>query len=706
MAAMPKKRKSAKDIRIEELELRLAEAEDTLRAIREGEVDAVIVSGTRGEQVFSLVGTDSIYRLIVETMKEAAFTVTFDGQVLFCNAQFGEFVKRPLGQIVGHPLREFVAENDRPTLSGLLSSAQEQPVKQRMVFQALDGADVPAHVSANVLNQPDGMSICVVASDLTELENSTDLIQQLRRQQEAIQAANEELTATEEELRVQNEELATSRAELDRTRARFEDLFETAPDGYLVTDPDGTIQEANQASARLFGRPALQIVGNPFWAFLPAGQRETYLKFMAALAAGTDPLPKWEVEILPFEGPRFWANVTGAASRDEDGRIVGLRWLIRDDTTRKRAEDALRESEERFRLSMEATSDGLWDWDAKTDEVYYSPAYYRILGYEPGGFPGTLDAWKERVHPEDLARTVQVNMDCVEGRTENFSVEYRMKARTAEWRWILRRGQCISRDDAGRATRLIGTHVDVTARKEAEEALHKTAEELARSNRELEQFAYVASHDLQEPLRMVSGFLNLLRERYEDRLDEKARQYIGFAVEGSGRMSSLIKDLLAYSRVTVSKRELSEVDLSAVLSEAKANLLTAIGESGAEISADPLPTLTADARQMAQLFQNLIGNALKFRVEGRRPEIQITARREGGDWVFGVKDNGIGIAADQHDKIFVIFQRLHGREKYPGTGIGLAICKKIVEGHGGRIWVESEPDKGSTFFFTLPAGRA
>jgi PAS domain S-box-containing protein len=343
----PTKREQDLQGQIEELRLRLQEAEDTLRAIREGEVDAVIVSGSKGEQVFSLVGAESIYRLIVETMKEAAFTVTFDGRILYCNGQFGEFVKRPLELIVGHPLREFVAEPSQAAAASFLLAAQRQPVKQRLVFQDLNCTNVPAHVSANVLNQPDGMSICVVATDLTELENSTELIQQLRRQREALQAANEELSAAEEELRVQNEALAASRAELDKSRARYQDLFETAPDGYVVTDREGTIQEANEAATRLLGRPAAELKGNPLASFLSPDHRQSYLQRLAALSAGTTPLPRWEAEICPRQGLRFWAAVTAATSRNDGGGNVGLRWLLRDVTERKRTEEALlRKSDE------------------------------------------------------------------------------------------------------------------------------------------------------------------------------------------------------------------------------------------------------------------------------------------------------------------------------------------------------------------------
>jgi PAS domain S-box-containing protein len=256
---------------------------------------------------------------------------------------------------------------------------------------------------------------------------------------------------------------------------------------------------------------------------------------------------------------------------------------------------------------------------------------------------------------------------------------------------------------SGRMEAVICTYHDITERKRSEEALKKTADDLKRSNQDLEAFAHVAGHDLQEPLRMVSSFLTLLQEKYGTSLDAKAREYIGFSVEGATRMSDLINDLLDYSRVNSKGKQPGPVALRVVVDDAETNLRVAIDESGAVLTVDPLPTVMADETQMRQVFQNLIGNALKFRVAGRRPEVRIGVRQESGEWVFRVQDNGIGIPPDQQGRLFVIFERLHTRDEYPGTGIGLAICKRIVERHGGRIWVESEPGKGSAFCFTLPA---
>ena len=239
-------------------------------------------------------------------------------------------------------------------------------------------------------------------------------------------------------------------------------------------------------------------------------------------------------------------------------------------------------------------------------------------------------------------------------------------------------------------------------RMRGELALRQTADELGRSNKELEQFAYVASHDLQEPLRQVRSFTQLLGERHGDKLDGSAKQYMQYIVEGAGRMSVLVHDLLAYSRVGNRDARRRKVACHEALERALANLRTSITESNAQVTHDELPTVLAEPTQLTQLFQNLIGNAVKFRREGVNPEIHIGALSNGGHWIFQVKDNGIGIDPQYHKRVFQIFQRLHGREKYTGTGIGLAICKKIVEQHGGEIWIESKEGQGATFCFTLP----
>jgi PAS domain S-box-containing protein len=277
--------------------------------------------------------------------------------------------------------------------------------------------------------------------------------------------------------------------------------------------------------------------------------------------------------------------------------------------------------------------------------------------------------------------------------------------------WVSTTKICL-RDKSGEIIGTFGLSRDITGRKEAEEALASKAKELARSNKELEEFAYVASHDLQEPLRMIASYTQLLERRYKDRLDQDAHEFIAYAVDGATRMQVLINDLLAYSRVGTRGKPFALTDCEEVLNRTLSNLKIAIEESHAEVTHSPLPALMGDPTQLTQLLQNLINNAIKFRRKDEQPRVHVGASLEkkpdsaseehGPFWHFWVSDNGIGIDPKFYERIFVIFQRLHTRDQYAGTGIGLSVCKKIVERHGGKIWVESEPGTGATFHFTVP----
>ena len=365
-----------------------------------------------------------------------------------------------------------------------------------------------------------------------------------------------------------------------------------------------------------------------------------------------------------------------------------------DITDRKRMEHELRTSEERLRLSLKAANQGLYDLNVQTGEAIVNDEYALMLGYNPADFHETNNFWIERLHPDDQEITAQAYKNYVEGRLPDYRVEFRQRTRSGEWKWILSLGKLVQWDEHGQPLRMLGTHTDINSRKLMEN-------ELRRSNAELEQFAYVASHDLQEPLRAVAGMVQLLQKRYQGQLDERADEYIGHAVEAAGRMQALIQALLTYSRVERRNQPIEAVDAGNCLRAAIKNLDVSIRENHAVITIGELPTVHADAVQLIQLFQNLIGNGIKFRGE-REPQIHISATKLKDAWRFSVQDNGIGIESRYYERIFQIFQRLHTRREYSGTGIGLALCKKIIERHGGRIWVESEPGRGSTFHFTLP----
>ena len=349
-----------------------------------------------------------------------------------------------------------------------------------------------------------------------------------------------------------------------------------------------------------------------------------------------------------------------------------------------------RRAEQFFNLSMDML--GTIDFEGNFRDL--NPAWERSLGYTAEELRS--HPLVDLVHPEDreATRTETARLEAGE-LTVNF--ENRCRHKDNSYRWLSWTA-AVSRED-----RLIYAAArDITQAKLGQLKLSQQAAELERSNKELEQFAYVASHDLQEPLRSVASYVQLLARRYKGKLDQDADDFINFAVEGSERMKTLINDLLSYSRVATQGKELKKVDLEPVLDIVMKNLQLVIEDTGARISHEPLPAVLADDVQMVQLFQNLINNAVKFHgVEP--PKVSIAARRDGNRWQFSVRDNGIGIDPTHKERIFVIFQRLHSRSEYAGTGIGLAVCRRIVERHGGRIWVESEPGRGSTFFLTLLA---
>jgi PAS domain S-box-containing protein len=355
-----------------------------------------------------------------------------------------------------------------------------------------------------------------------------------------------------------------------------------------------------------------------------------------------------------------------------------------------------------LRLLMDTIPDRIYFKDVQSRFVRNNAAHARSLGATPEQCIGKTDFdFFSREHAElasaDEQEIVRSGLPVI-GKVERITRRdgSRGWASSTKLPW---------RDGTGRIIGTFGISRDITATKDAEEKLVEERNLLARSNAELEQFAYVASHDLQEPLRAVASCVQLLKKRYEGKLDARADDFITHAVDGTKRMQALITDLLTYSRVGTHSQPFELVDCECALADVRANLAMAIEESGAVVQHEPLPTVLADASQLAQLFQNLIGNAIKFRAD-RRPEVRISARQEADAWLFAVSDNGIGIDSHYFDRIFRVFQRLHTRVSYPGTGIGLAICKKIVERHGGRIWIESQPGQGSTFHFTLPQNHA
>ncbi|MCE5296835.1 MAG: PAS domain S-box protein, partial [Euryarchaeota archaeon] len=364
-----------------------------------------------------------------------------------------------------------------------------------------------------------------------------------------------------------------------------------------------------------------------------------------------------------------------------------------DITERKLVEAALKKSERSLNDAQHMAHIGSWEWNVQTGEINWSAELYSIYGVKPGKFTPSLRSFSDFIHPDDR-RFVAEEIERISANGVAIRFDFRIVSFDGTIRILNTTGETIAFDKEGRPSLIVGTNQDITDRKRAED-------EVRRSNAELQQFAYVASHDLQEPLRMVVNYLNLLERRYEDQLDAKGKEYIQFAVDGGKRMRALIDDLLMYSRVDTKSASFSKVDMNMVLDDTIKVLGVAIKSNNAEIIVHPLPTIMADRSNMSQIMQNVISNAIKFHGE-ERPKVEVSSSQTEMEYVFSIKDNGIGIDPKYYNKLFQMFQRLHTRDEYEGTGIGLAISKKIIDRHGGRIWFESDGRNGSTLFFTIP----
>lgn len=364
---------------------------------------------------------------------------------------------------------------------------------------------------------------------------------------------------------------------------------------------------------------------------------------------------------------------------------------------RNQSEKVKRENIQLFETIFDNTHILIAYMDPRFNFIKVNKAYAEADNRDPSFFPGKnhFNLYHNAENEEIFKRVVETG-EPYYVYDKPFEYAEHPERGVTYWDWSL----IPVKDPRGAVTGLVFSLENVTERKRAEDEVKKIAAEMARSNADLQQFAYAASHDLQEPLRGVEGFVKLLARRYKGNLDEKADEFIEYIVEGVKRMQALIKDLLEYSQVSTKGKKLKPMDSSLAVAQALVNLKTAIEESGAVVTHDALPIVMADSSQLSRLFQNLIGNSIKFCRE-EPPKIHISAKQKENEWVFSIKDNGIGINPQNSERIFAIFQRLHGYE-YPGTGIGLALCRKIVERHGGRIWVESELGKGATFYFTIP----
>jgi len=486
-------------------------------------------------------------------------------------------------------------------------------------------------------------------------------------------------------------------ARLRDSEARFRRTFELAASGMAHIGMDRRFIRVNRRLCEILGYPEEELLHLTGRQISHPGDLDVINEQRPRLYSGEIDAVRLEKRYLRKDRSTVWVKFTMTVERDAKGAPLYEIAVYDDVTAQRDAETRLKESEARFRQTFELAASGIAHVvDGRFVRV--NKSLCRILDYSEEALLGKTV--KEISHPEDRDVTDAERARIRKGEIESARFEKRYIRADGRVVWV-DLAVALVRDAFGVPQYEVAIFDDITERKNAEAALREAHEELKRSNTELEQFAYVASHDLQEPLRMVASYTQLLARRCEAKLDSDAREFMDFIVDGATRMKQLIEDLLAYSRVGIKGADFKPVSADAALRRALFNLRTAIEEAGAVVTNDPLPTLPADEVQLGQLLQNLMGNALKFR-SASVPRIHVGATEGPAEWTFEVRDNGIGIEPQYFERIFMVFQRLHNKGEYPGTGIGLAICKKVVERHGGRIWVESRAGAGSSFYFTLP----
>lgn len=605
------------------------------------------------------------FRALVEDSASATAVVDAAGTYAYVDAAASRLLGYATGELIGRNGFELIHPDERPIAQEEFGRLLQKPgalvtveVRVRRKDDAWRWMELTGR---NLLENHAIQGVVVNFHDVTERKEAEDRIR---------------------------ESEATKRA-----------ILESALDCIIASDETGRITEFNPAAEKMFGYKREAILGKEMSAYIiPPALRERHRRGMARYVAtgeGTLMGRRVEMPALRADGTEFPIEL--AITRIAKDGPPAFTAYIRDITERKRAIESLKESEERFRVMANSAPVLIWVSDRENLGTWYNKQWLDFRGRAMDLELGL--GWLEGVHPDDRPRAALICGAAFDKR-EEFRMEFRLRRHDGDYRWLLDHG--VPRfTPEGRFEGYIGSCVDITERKLAEQTLTAQAEELYRSNRELEQFAYVSSHDLKEPLRKISVYSDLLESENRDTLSRESRKHLDSIVSGTKRMQRLIDDLLAFSRSGRGEVVLKRANLNDILKQTLIDLEASIEEKKAVVTHDRLPTVMVEPSQIGQLFQNLIGNAIKFQ-GAAPPRVHVGVEKRSSEWVLSVKDNGVGFDPKYEKLIFNVFQRLHGKSSFAGTGIGLAICKKIVERHDGKIWAESTPGEGATFYFSLP----
>ncbi|WP_163381276.1 PAS domain S-box protein [Cyclobacterium sp. SYSU L10401] len=489
---------------------------------------------------------------------------------------------------------------------------------------------------------------------------------------------------------------------LEKAYQEKTNILESIGDAFFSVNKDWSVTYWNKEAEKFLGRKREEMIGKNLWEeYADAIDSDFYRQYHKAMETG---------ETVNFEESyptlKKWFEVSAYPSKE------GLSVYFKDITLRKEADIRLQRAKERFEKVAEATNDAIWDWNISDNALYWGGGYEKLFGYQIHKTTPSVESWTKQIHPDDRDRiNNSIEVILHNPNQSNWKAEYRYQKSNGTFAEIIDRGKVI-RDEKGKAIRMVGAMTDISERKHFEQqllelnkSLKQYALELELTNEQLEQFAFIASHDLQEPLRMISSFMDQLKRKYGDRLDEKGHQYIHYATDGAKRMRQIILDLLEYSRAGKLTESKEEIDLNEVLADYQLLRRTVITEKSVQLTIAKLPVIHSYKAPLTQTLHCLLDNAIKYSKADPPPHIELSAEESDGFWKVRIEDNGIGIDPIFFDKIFIIFQRLHNRDHYPGTGIGLSIAKKQVESWGGEIWLESMPGKGSVFYFTIPKNK-
>jgi PAS domain S-box-containing protein len=686
-----------------ELTLKLNEAEETLSAIQNGEIDAIVTNQElESPNVYTLESADHIYRILVQEMNEGVATLTPKGTIFYSNNHLASLIQVPLEKLSGQMLENYVAKEDLTKYQNMLTQGLKTRTKGEIYLQSVNGTKIPVYISINSLT--DLIGVYVVITDLSEEK-------------------------THEKLKGVCKELKESLNEIKIREKKFRALYENSLYGVLLIK-DTHILGANPAAEKIFGYSESELLNIDVNKIvdLDDSQYKNIIKQIEKTNKADG-----ELVLVSKKGKKFPTEISMNFFGDIGDQRASV--VIKDITQRKNDELQLQKHSDVLESINLVFKESL---NLKTEEDIIqtcvkiakdlTKSEYGFFKYPNGkcvsdNGPLISYPWKSSEKYEDMDKKIEeyCETSLKEDKSQIINEPLDDKSYTEHpviisiliiplkqdrtnviGHLVLLKNEDLYNEDHKNIVEAVsGAFVEALMRKRGEITINENLKNMARSNNELEQYANIISHDLREPLRMITSFLQLLERKYEDELDNDAHDYIEFAVNGAKRLNNMINDLLEYSRVSSEKRQFQTISTESVIEETVQNLTIPIEESGAIVTHEPLPHVYGDENLLVQLFQNLIANSIKYRGK-KTPNIHISAVTEPDNYVFSVKDNGMGIDAKNLDNIFTIFHRLHSNDEFDGTGIGLSIVKKIVHEHGGEIWVESEPDIRTEFYFTIP----